>query len=70
MSIEMSLSKLHKIVKDREAWHAPVLGSHKDWTDWLNNNNNNNKALLMEWVSISIYVWNNAAEFIGNKVNQ
>ena len=22
----------------------------------------------MEWVSISICVWNNAAEFIGNKV--
>ena len=32
-SMEMSLSKLQKIVKDREAWHAAVHGVAKrhDW---------------------------------------
>ena len=31
-SVDMSLSKLQKIVKDREAWHAAVLGVTKSWT--------------------------------------
>ena len=31
-SIDMSLSKLQKIVKDREAWHAAVHGVAKSWT--------------------------------------
>ena len=34
-SMQMSLSKLREIVKDREAWHAAVLGVTKSWT-WLN----------------------------------
>ena len=29
---DMSLSKLQEIVKDREAWHAPVHGVAKNWT--------------------------------------
>ena len=33
-SIDMSLRKLREIVKDREAWHAPVHGVTKSWT-WL-----------------------------------
>ena len=33
-STDMSLSKLGKIVKDREAWHAAVHGVTKSWT-WL-----------------------------------
>ena len=31
-SMEMSLSKLWKMVRDREAWHAAVHGVSKSWT--------------------------------------
>jgi len=31
-SIEMSLSKLWEMVKDREAWRAAVHGEAKSWT--------------------------------------
>ena len=31
-SVDMSLSKLWKIVKDREAFHAAVHGFAKSWT--------------------------------------
>ena len=31
-SMDMSLSKLQEIVKDREAWHVTVLGVAKSWT--------------------------------------
>ena len=31
-SVDMSLSKLWEIVKDREAWHAAVHGVSKGWT--------------------------------------
>ena len=31
-SMDMSLSKLKEIVKDRGAWHAAVLGVANNWT--------------------------------------
>ena len=31
-SMDMNLSKLLEIVKDREAWRATVLGVAKSWT--------------------------------------
>ena len=38
-TVDMSLSKLQEMVKDREAWHAAVHGVAKSWntTEWWNN---------------------------------
>ena len=41
-SMNMSLSKLQEMAKDREAWHAAARGGRKelDTTERLNKNNN------------------------------
>ena len=35
-SMDMSLSKLQEMVKDRESWHAAVHGVSKSWTQLSN----------------------------------
>ena len=39
-SMDMSMSELQEMVKDREAWRSAVHGITKSQTEWLNNNNN------------------------------
>ena len=34
--MDMNLSKLWEIVKDREAWHAAVHGTSRNWTQLSN----------------------------------
>ena len=38
-SMDMSLTKLQEIAKDRESWHVAVHGVAKSWTERLNNRN-------------------------------
>ena len=38
-SMDISLSKLQVMVKNREAWHAAVHGVTKNWTGLSDNNN-------------------------------
>ena len=39
-SINMNLSKLQEIVKDKEAWHATIQGVAKSQTQFSNRTNN------------------------------
>ena len=45
-SMDMSLSNLQEIVKDSEAWQAPVLGVTKNWTQLSDQNSKNNNELF------------------------
>ena len=45
-SVDMNLSKLWEIVKDREAWHAAVHGVTKSWT-WLSTEQQQQEFLLV-----------------------
>ena len=48
--MDMSLTKLQEIVKDREAWHTAVYGVTKSWldmTEQLNNKYSNIQFLKM-----------------------
>ena len=46
-SVDMSLSKLREIVKDREAWHAAVHEVAKSQTQL--SDNNSSKDFLLPW---------------------
>ena len=54
-SMDMGLSCLWEIVKDRESWHAAVQGVTKSWT-WLNNWTTNSYSALICWGTRQICV--------------
>ena len=53
-SMDISLSKLREMVKDREAWLCYSPWGHKEWgtTEWLNNSN---KSLRHVWFFVTAW---------------
>ena len=60
-SMDMSLSKLREMVKDREAWHAEVHGAAKSQTPlsyWTTTTTGYYQSLIpWEWISLSDLSW-------------
>ena len=56
-SMDMSVSKLWEIVKDREAWHAAVHGVTKSWTQLSDSTTMNNNLYFYyhKWISLANY---------------
>ena len=48
-SMDMSLSKLPEMVKDRETWHAAVHGITKSWTQLSNNKEQSSRMQLRQY---------------------
>ena len=54
-SIDMSLTKLWEIVKDRKAWHAVVHGVVKSWTQLsVQNNQTKRNNLQLQYSAFRI----------------
>ena len=60
-TMDMNLSKVWKMEKDREAWRAAVMG-HKesDMTQWLNNSNNLWQMRMFYFKVINAFLWGGA----------
>ena len=59
-SMDMNLSKLREIVRDRGAWHAAVHGVSKSWTqlsDWTTTTNDNLTSLEPPRVNLSDWTY-------------
>ena len=55
-SMDMSVSKLWEMVKDRKAWHAAVQGLQRAEHTWVNNNSNNNQSLIIQSLTGILFI--------------